>query len=352
MAFNAGHRFSYLKHNIRAIDSTNYFPALASTFLYVNVPLRFYCAFHFCQQMNKSLYKIDLYLLILQKNSADSIVSGIPTESKMKIKLVPCSFLAITFLGFAFLFCESPQDPRVNPGNAKITAFKTSFNGDTVYASIGWPWTVYRCTLDIQLPELADNLIVKRKAAGTIVLDTTLTAADTQYSFLFTSFAYGRDTLIAYIIRKQNGGNDTMVKPYISPSLHIKVQSVCGLNNICDSTSIGFDTIWLDTCAFDQDSANDTMNTASRLNWPMWEDTVRGREFCLVKIYEQQCTTMPHYCGPVWIRRWKVIFTPLPPTYNHACDAITTDTLYWTVANTRGDRVTQALILNRSPTCP
>jgi hypothetical protein len=272
----------------------------------------------------------------------------------MKIKTLLYGFAAIAVIACIALFCVSPQDPRTQPGNAMITAFKTNFSGgDTVLVPSGLLLRFYRCTLNVQLPELTDSLIIKRKVVDSIVLDTALTAADTQFCFNFISRRFGRDTLVAYIIRKNDRGNDTVIKPYFSPSLYIKLQSVCGLNNICDSTSIGFDTIFADTCAYDRDSVSDALCTASQLSWPMDGDTIKGKDFCLVKIYGLHCSPPPlSFCISMWTRCWKVVFTPLPPLHFRACDETAIDTLYWKVANDRGDTVTQALVLNRSATCP
>ncbi|MGA2506742.1 MAG: hypothetical protein ABSF80_04625 [Chitinispirillaceae bacterium] len=264
----------------------------------------------------------------------------------MKTKTLLYSFAAIAVLVCVALFCASPQDPRTQPGNAKITAFKTNFRGgDTVLVPSGLLLRFYRCTLNVQLPELTDSLIIKRKVVDSIVLDTALTAADTQFCFNFISRRFGRDTLVAYIIRKNNAGNDTVLKPYFSPSLYISLQSKCVLNTAC----AWFDTIWADTCAYDRDSVGNPNDIADYLSWQ--GDTLRGKIFRLVRVYGQHCITFNGIttCFPYWTRKWTVQYDD---ALVHLCSQASLDTLMWTVANSDGDTVTQPLILNRGATCP
>jgi hypothetical protein len=266
----------------------------------------------------------------------------------MKTRTMLYCLSAVALIAFFALFCQSPSNPRDNPGNAEITSFNTSFRGGDTVIVPSFLFIAYRCTVNIQLPELVDSLIIKRKTVDSIVLDTALTAADTQFRFNFISHKFGRDTLVAYIVRKNGAGNDTMLKPYFSPHLYFGVYSICHLN-----TCPTFDTIWADTCAYDRDSVNDPYSTAGNLNWP--QDTIHGVNgvYRMVKIYGQHCISIGIppvlICFPVWTRKWVVEYDD---NFLHLCSSTGTDTLKWTVINYAKDTVTQPLVLHRGTTCP
>jgi hypothetical protein len=258
----------------------------------------------------------------------------------MKTRTMLYCLSAVVLIAFFALFCQSPSNPREDPGNAEIISFNTSFGGgDTAIVPWGWIYLAYRCTLDIQLPELTDSLIIKRKVVDSIVLDTALTAADTQFRFNFVSRRFGYDTLVAYIIRKDGAGNDTMLKPYFSPHLYFSTNSI-GHAASCPL----FDTIWADTCAYDRDSVNDPYSTASNLIWP--QDTIRGKDYRMVKVFGQLCVWINgnQICWPVWTRKWVVEYDDI---FMHLCSSTGTDTLYWTVVNHAQDTVTMPLVLHR-----
>lgn len=241
-----------------------------------------------------------------------------------------------------------PRSFTTGHEDASITDFRTGFlSGDTALVPTRWYVFGYNCTLSVRLPEYADSIMVKRKKGDSTVLAAALAAADTQRVFNFVSWKFGRDTLVAYLIRKDGAGNDTMLKPFFSPSLYIGVNSICHLNS-CPV----FDTIFADTCAYDRDSVDDPADIAFSLSWP--GDTVRGSSglYRLVKVYGEYCIYIPAQgtvCFPIWIRRWVVEYDD---GVSHSCGDIGSDTLLWSVVNSDQDTVTQALVLRRGTTCP
>ncbi len=266
----------------------------------------------------------------------------------MKTRILLYGIAATALIAFVFLFCESPQDPRKDPENAKILSV-LNFQ-DTVDVGV-----TCRCTVSLQLPELIDSIIIKKKSTTGYYTRCKITANDllvpSFYGFTFTDLR--RDTML-FIIRKQNGEKDTLFKPVLAHTLHLTLQKICVLNT-CSPFS-WFDTLFADTCAYNLDTIVDTTEKASWLQWP--GDTIKGKIYRLVKNY------IPILINPgppplyiyLWWRRWTIDYNDPPPPAPirlHLCSQQGTDTLRWTVVSNSGkDTVTQSLILKRSTTCP
>jgi hypothetical protein len=252
----------------------------------------------------------------------------------MKTKTLLYSFAAITVLVCVALFCASPQDPRTQPESAKIMGVAKLL--DTVVYGIP-----YHGTVIIQLPEFVDSIIITKKS-GTVFLRRAVSATDSLIEFVyeFTKTNPKFDTITVIIVRKQNAGNDTFLKPVVViKPIHIKLLDVHHLNN-CPL----FDTIWADTCAYDLDSTIYPDHAASSLNWSS-SDTLRGNIYRMVKIYNTFCLPIaPYTCITFWSRRWVVEYDD---NLLHLCLQGGRDTLYWYAEDDSLNLDIQPLILHR-----